>query len=369
MISVVLFLDFLLLGWTIYSLVRLWEAFHLYRLRKHYTAALDPPSVSVCIPARNEMHAMSECLERVLASDYKKMEVVVYDDSSADDTSLIVRSFAQAGVRFVAGPELPEGWLGKNHALDVLAREASGTYVIFMDVDTNIKPNTISLLVSYIMTEELNMLSVLPRREDVPRTSALFGTLRYWWLLVLPWVRPPVSASLWMINRMRLLEEFDGFRRLSTSVTPEVAIARLEASSYQALLGGTEFGVSFEKKLSSQYETSRRLLYPLFGGKWFTALGAGIFLFFLAFPVLFLLTALVMGWTPLHTFALCIVLVMSGTYGIYLQKMWSRGWWYGMFLWPVVIVQECVLFVASVASYIRGKVTWKGRSVLARKKA
>ena len=42
------------------------------------------PSVSVCIPARNETHAMTECLERVLASDYEKLEIIAEDSDKND---------------------------------------------------------------------------------------------------------------------------------------------------------------------------------------------------------------------------------------------------------------------------------------------
>jgi glycosyltransferase involved in cell wall biosynthesis len=363
MISLVLFLDFALLGWTIYAVFRLWKAFALYKIRKQYTLAIDAPSVSVCIPARNEMHAMTACLERVLASDYKKMEVIVYDDSSADETSMLVRSFAQAGVRFVAGSDLPEGWLGKNHALDVLAREASGTYVIFMDVDTQIKTTTISRLVSFLMTERLEMLSVVPMREDMGRASVLFSPLRYWWLLVLPWISQPVAASMWMIRRVRLLEEFEGLRQLPGSVVPEAVIAGRLKERYQPLMSSPELGVSFEKKLMSQYETSRRLLYPLFGGTWYGALGGLVLLVLLAWPSTFIISAIATGWDMLHTFSLVILVCMILSYGIYLRKMWLRGWWYGMLLWPVIIVQELVLFIASIVGYFRGTISWKGRSV------
>jgi cellulose synthase/poly-beta-1,6-N-acetylglucosamine synthase-like glycosyltransferase len=75
------------------------------------------PSVSVCIPARNEMHVMTECLESVLASTYPKLEVIVLDDRSEDTTSTLVKAFARDGVRFVEGKKLPPGWLGKNYAL------------------------------------------------------------------------------------------------------------------------------------------------------------------------------------------------------------------------------------------------------------
>ena len=41
----------------------------------------DLPTVSVCIPARNERHAMTACLEGVLASDYEKLEIIPADAS------------------------------------------------------------------------------------------------------------------------------------------------------------------------------------------------------------------------------------------------------------------------------------------------
>src|SRR5690606_15885888 len=134
----------------------------------------------------------------VLASDYKKLEILVFDDSSTDDTSRIIRSFAQAGVRFVAGTELPEGWLGKNHALDVLSKEASGTYVLFMDVDTVIAPTTIRRLVDDVVYGKKTMVTVIPERADGWRLSVLFGHLRYFWELSVNSVsRPATASALW----------------------------------------------------------------------------------------------------------------------------------------------------------------------------
>ena len=63
---------------------------------------------------------MNDCLERVVASTYPKLEIIVLDDHSQDNTSALIKSFAHKGVRFVEGTKLPEGWLGKNHALQLL---------------------------------------------------------------------------------------------------------------------------------------------------------------------------------------------------------------------------------------------------------
>lgn len=122
----------------------------------------DTPSVTVVIPARNESHAMTDCLQAVVNSTYPKLEIIVLNDSSADRTSSLIKAFAHDGIRFVDGPSLPEGWLGKNHALHTLVKEASGSYVLFMDVDTRINPDTIEQMVAYAVQENAAMVSVLP---------------------------------------------------------------------------------------------------------------------------------------------------------------------------------------------------------------
>jgi len=245
---------------------RLWQAFKRYTIDQGKSPQKSLPSVTVCIPARNEMHALAGCLERVLASDYGKLEIIVFDDSSADDTSILIKSFAHAGVRFIPGPPLPGGWLGKNHAFEVMADEASGSYILFMEVDTFIKPTTISQLVGYMTEKSFDMISVIPGRNDAWRLSVLFGHLRYFWQLVLSSAKHPAAASsLWMIRRSVLMDKIKGFEVFKANVEPESQIAEFLGNSYQCLVDNDTLGVTYEKKWLSQVETSRRLLYPLFG--------------------------------------------------------------------------------------------------------
>lgn len=345
--------------------IRLRRALRRFRIKKNYTAAIEAPSVSVCIPARNETHAMTQCLERVLASDYEKLEVVVYDDSSTDDTSILVRSFAHAGVRFVPGDPLPDGWLGKNYALDVLAREASGTYVIFMDVDTFIKPTTISQLVGYMMIENLTMSSVIPGRSDAWRVSVLFGHLRYFWEVIMSRMSAPAtSSSLWMIKRHELIDTLGGFAPHKNEVEPEEHIASIIGTdAYHCLIDNQTLGVTYEKKWSSQAETSRRLLFPMVGGSWYGALIGFITLLVLNLPFLVVLSSLFTGWMVVQTAAFWTMTLFMGLYAMYTSVLWAQGWWIGGLLWPVVVMQELALFVWSVWSYSRRSVTWKGRSM------
>ena len=162
----------------LYILVSLANSFLAYRLLRSFLKyrqktisknnfKLDEmPSVSVLIPARNEQTAMTECLERVLSSSYPKMEIIVLDDNSVDNTSDRVKAFALSGVRFFRGEEPPEGWLGRNYAYERLSSEASGDYLLFLSVDTKISRDTINLITSFILNNKAKMLSILPSRND-----------------------------------------------------------------------------------------------------------------------------------------------------------------------------------------------------------
>lgn len=345
--------------------VRLYRSLKRFRFVRSTPASVETPTISVCIPARNETHAMAQCLERVLASDYKKLEILVFDDNSGDDTSNIIRSFAQAGVRFVAGNELPEGWLGKNHALDVLSKEASGTYVLFMDVDTIIAPSTIRRLVDVVIHDNKTMTSVIPERGDGWRVSVLFGHLRYFWELSVMTAKQPAAASaLWMIKRTVLLDELGGFGTFRSTAAAEAAMAaQLGPEKYEALVSGEEIEVLYEKKWLSQVETSKRLLYPRANGTKFGAMLALFSLSLLNLPFVTLMSGFVVGWSSLQLIAGLSLLLGMIVYGVFTYAMWRHVWWAGVLAWPIVVLQELILFINSLQGYYRRTITWKGRPI------
>lgn len=339
-----------------------------YRYDPAHHKMSDLPSVTVCIPARNEIHALAECLERVLASDYPKLEVIVLDDNSSDDTPLIIRSFAHAGVRFIEGTPPPDDWVGKNFAMQTLLDEASGKYVINMCADTKLQPTTISRMVEAMMASEAAMLSVIPLRYDTNHFGTFVGSLRYFWeLLFATQSAPPASSSVWMIERERFIETIGGFAEVKHSMRPEVLIAAQVAknASYEAIIASSIVGVGYEKRWSSQMATSRRIMYELIGGTWFKSLGAFVWLALLNLPTFVLLSAVITSWQPIHSIALAVLALLTLMYAVYLRLTWVSRWWLGMLLWPYVILQELVLFVQSFIGYATHTITWKGRIIQA----
>jgi len=326
----------------------------------------DLPTVSVCVPARNETHAMAQCLEAVIASTYQKLEIIVLDDSSVDNTSFLIKSFAHAGVRFVEGSPLESGWFGKNNALQGLLDEASGDFILYMDVDTKIKPDTISQLVSCIKDEQAAMISVLPRREDGWRASVIMSTLRYFWTLILHRSsRPAVASSAWMVDRHVLIDQLGGIKAYKNDIQPELKIATelTKKNSYRFFIGSESLGVGYEKRWCSQVDTSVRLMFASLDRNFFKVLLAILVLLLLNMPLLGLIAGFFVGWTIIQTMALWQLCIFIAIYGLYLNRVWSKGWWLGALLWPVIIAQELIVLMTSIDRYLRRVVAWKGRPV------
>lgn len=350
--------------------IKLTQMFTLFRpyIKATNAPSIDKlPSVTLCIPARNETHAMTACLERALASDYPKLEIIVLDDGSRDDTSILIKSFAHAGIRFVEGSPLPEGWLGKNHALHGLVEQASGSYVLFADVDTRFSSDTISQLVEYAVQEQADMVSVLPMRADGYRTSVLFTTLRQFWSILLhkP-AQPAVASNAWMVRRARIVDMFTHSEEMKTAIRPEVVVARqiTRESRYRFLISSVALGLTYEKKWSSQVETSVRLAYPLLGKNWVTSLATCLLLSLFLLPYASLAGGLIADNATLMLVSFATIVMEVIIYSYYLTRIHRRAALASSLLLPFILVQEIALIIVSAIKYTRGTVTWKGRPVV-----
>jgi len=109
-------------------------------------AAGAPQQVTVLIPAFNEEKVIVTTIERILASDYPNMEVLVIDDGSKDHTAYIVRSHFMNEAR-VGVISIPNG--GKANALNVGLTNAQGEVVVALDADTQFEKTTICRLVRW----------------------------------------------------------------------------------------------------------------------------------------------------------------------------------------------------------------------------
>jgi glycosyltransferase involved in cell wall biosynthesis len=330
------------------------------------------PSLSVLIPARDETADLERCLERLVASDYPKLEIVVLDDCSVNRrTSEIIRSFAHAGVRFVQG-EVPDEtrWLAKNYAYQRLYEEASSDLLLFLGVDVELEPQSLRRLVGELQARNKDMLSVMPLQAASAGTgSSLLRATRYYWEICLPrrfFKRPPVLSACWMIRRSAL-ERMGGFASVSRSVSPEAPLARqaVVTDAYSFIRSDETLGVYGSKIVTTQYTTSVRVRYPQLHRRLeLVALISFFELFCLLGPLigLFLSPRLHHSAAYAAIWVVCLLCLFS-TYTLVAVGARLTSRYGGWLLMPAAFAVDLFLLHVSLWKYEFSVVDWRGRNV------
>lgn len=127
----------------------------------------DPPTLSVVVPCRNEAARVEPALRSLLAQGLPGLHVVAVDDRSEDGTGAILDRLAAEDRRLevVHVTALPEGWLGKNHAMHLGGRRARGEWLLFTDGDVVFGPGALSRALRFAREHGLGHVAAAPRFE------------------------------------------------------------------------------------------------------------------------------------------------------------------------------------------------------------
>lgn len=91
----------------------------------------NQPLVSVIVPIYNGEQYVKSCLDMLLSQSYKKLEVIVVDDGSKDQSGIIAEKYPIKIIRL-------EENRGLSAARNVGVKAAAGEFIHFMDVDDTI---------------------------------------------------------------------------------------------------------------------------------------------------------------------------------------------------------------------------------------
>lgn len=195
------------------------------------------PRISVLFAARDEAEKLPAALASMLAQDYPNYEVVAVDDRSSDATSEILDTLARqhSHLKVLHVRELPEGWLGKPHALELAYRQSTGDWLVFTDADVRFVPDLLRRAMSLAESRRWDHLSLLAVIDLVGfwETAAVIYLGVGFVFGVQPWrVSDPDTGSYMGVGAFQLLrrsayEAIGTHRRLAMEVVDDMKLGKL----------------------------------------------------------------------------------------------------------------------------------------------
>ncbi|MBW3630215.1 MAG: oligosaccharide flippase family protein, partial [Gemmatimonadetes bacterium] len=220
------------------------------------------PLVSVVTPCFNAEPFVREAIESVLAQTYPRVEMIVLDDGSTDGSWEVIRSFGSSVTA------LQQAKAGPARARNLGVAHARGDYVLFLDADDVIAPDTIEALVSTLEgnAHDGNAIAACRWRRLVHRRGA--------WVPASPgvpfppsgpeplvaWLRGEWVALPSLLWPRRLFERLGGFDPELTADEDGDLVLRAFVDDVRLVV--SPGGESFYRQHGSQRITVSHDLYP-----------------------------------------------------------------------------------------------------------
>ncbi|WP_165699345.1 glycosyltransferase [Hymenobacter jejuensis] len=225
----------------------------LVRAKPVIVASSDCPRVSILVAARNEEAVIERCLASLTQLRYPtdKLEILIADDASTDNTAGVVRRFIadKPQFRLLTVRHRLGTARGKSNALAHLCRAATADYFFITDADMALPPDWIQ-----------TMLGAAPDGVGVVTgvttcNTTLFGRLQGLdWLFGLSVIRlltdhglPVTAVGNNMLVTRAAYESIGGYEAMAFTVTEDLQLFSLivaQGWGYRNLLDPRVLGVS-----------------------------------------------------------------------------------------------------------------------------
>lgn len=113
-----------------------------------------PPLVSILVPVYNTVEYVDKCLDSIVRQNYERLQVIMIDDGSSDDSFKVCRRYSEK-YPFVSA--YTREHRGIVHTRRELLDKATGEYVLFVDSDDWIECDMISGMVELISDSGADM--------------------------------------------------------------------------------------------------------------------------------------------------------------------------------------------------------------------
>ena len=343
--------------------------------------------ITAIVPARDEEASIEACV-RSLARQAEIAEIFVVDDHSADRTAEIVRGLMVEfkNLRLLEVPEVPAGWLGKNHALWEGAKRAASRvsnpapvlenrasrWLLFTDADAELMDGAAARALRIAQESSAALVSFSPEqvtqawyeRALIPFVYSRLA--KYFSYEAVRDANSEVAAAngQFLMIRRDVYDEIGGHASVAGEVLEDVGLAkRVKAARYRIWFGPGAGVVCARmyRSFDAMWEGWKKNLYLLVGG----TPGAVYRELFSVVPwIPFALLVLGLKAPIALVAGAGLLLARHAVYGSTLLRNQFRGV-YILYYIPGVVLYAGVLW-ASYRAHVQGVVEWKGRRISVR---
>jgi glycosyltransferase involved in cell wall biosynthesis len=329
-----------------------------------------PPSISAIVPARNEEAVIAACIES-LEQQPEIAEILVVNDQSTDKTAGIVRSLMVKipRLRLLETQDVPSGWVGKNNAVFLGAKEAKSSWLLFTDADAELQPGAAASALQIAQEKSAALISFSP--EQITQSWYEEALIPFVYSRLAKHfsyddVNNPASPAAAANGQFLMIQRdaynsIGGHASVAGEVLEDVGLAkRAKAAGFRLWFGSGQgiVRVRMYRSFGAMWQGWKKNLYLLVGGTpgaVFRELEATI-------PWIPLALILLGFKIPIATFlGVCFLLLRQFTYGLEISRN-QYPFKFIIYYVPAVVLYAGVLW-ASYRSHMKGKVEWKGREV------
>jgi glycosyltransferase involved in cell wall biosynthesis len=326
--------------------------------------------ITAIVPARNEEAVIASGIE-ALALQPEIAEILVINDQSTDKTAEIVRSLIIKipHLRLLETQEVPAGWVGKNNAVFLGAKEAKSPWLLFTDADAELQPGATARALQIAQETTAALISFSPEQitqswyEKALIPFVYSRLARHFSYQAVNDPASPAAAAngqFLMIQR-HAYDSIGGHASVAAEVLEDVALAKRAKTSGFRLWFGSGQGivrVRMYRSFRAMWQGWRKNLYLLIGGSpraAFRELESVI----PWIPIALILLGIKIPVAPL--LGVCFLLLRQFTYGLEISRN-HYSFKFIIYYVPAVALYVGVLW-ASYRGHAKGKVQWKGREV------
>lgn len=327
------------------------------------------PAVTIVAAAKDEAVRAEQAARSLLKVDYPGLEIVIVDDRSTDGTGAILDRVAleDSRLRVLHVTSLPEGWIGKCHALARGEEAARGTWLLFTDGDVVLGEGALRRAVSYALEAEVDHLAVgldadvegLGEAIFIGYFLAIFFITQRPWNASDPRSRDHIGIGAFNLVRRDAYERAGGHTALRMELLDDLALGAIVKRS-----GGKSLFALPDGMVRTRWHTGVRGLIRgveknAFAGldfrPWYAAYAVTMQIVASLVPLL----GLLFGDTWTRAFA---ILAWSGVFLVYATtaNYAQVRWWQAIFMPLGGLFFGYAIARSTVLALRRGGIVWRG---------